>query len=297
VKARRAAYADEPGLLERVRALLGVVFPGIPEAMDVAAPLGLRWDRCSTPFVRESEGRVISHVGVMEMRFVLAGEERRVGILHAVATDPAERRRGHYRAVMDEVLPWCEERWSTVVLNTGQPELYEPFGFRRVPEHRFVATAIPRDATSVRTSAPRPFRSLDYTSADDRARLLALLEARVPVSRRLGVVGESQAFVFNECTRPPAYAADLDAVVCLERAGPTLRLFDVVARRMPSLEDIVARVDPPIEGVECYFAPDQLSSGGWVAEPHVLQGDENLMVRGEFPPEGEPLMLARPARC
>src|SRR5262245_13883644 len=180
-EARRASYADEPDLLPRVRALLGVVFPGLPEVMDLAAPLGLRWDRVSTPFVCESEGRLISHVGVMEMRFVLAGDEQSVGILHAVATDPAERRRGHYRAVMAEVLPWCDERWPTLVLNTGQPELYEPFGFRRIPEHRFVSTGPAhggRGAATRGDAAPPAFRPLDYSLAGDRDRLRALLAER-----------------------------------------------------------------------------------------------------------------------
>src|SRR5262245_54265189 len=280
-EARRASYADEPDLLPRVRALLGVVFPGLPEVMDLAAPLGLRWDRVSTPFVCESEGRLLSHVGVMEMRFVLADEEQSVGILHAVATDPSARRRGHYRAVMAEVLPWCDERWPTVVLNTGQPELYEPFGFRRIPEHRFVSTwsvrgrEDPARTASDAAAVARSFRTLEYASADDRERLLALLAERVAVSRRLGVVADTKAFAFNEATRPPLWAPDLDAMVCSEREGETLRIYDVIARRMPTLDEIVARMDPPIARVEVYFAPDLLAVRA-TAELHVLHGEENL---------------------
>jgi predicted N-acetyltransferase YhbS len=298
--ARMASYADEPALLDRVRELLERVFPGLPAQMDLAAPLGLRWDRCSTPFVAESVGRLIAHVGVMEMRLVLAGEEHRVGVLHAVATDPAERRRGHYRAVMAEVLPWCERRWATLVLNTGQPELYEPFGFRTIPEHRFVSTDCAHGgraaAKGVGAAAPPAFRALDYGLAEDRDRLRALLAERVPVSRRLGVVGEAQAFAFNEAARPPAWGPDLDVVLCSEHEGTTLRIHDVIARRMPTLDAILARIDAPVDRVECYFAPDLLDPG-LAAEPHVLHGEEHLMVRGPFPPEGEPLMLPRPARC
>jgi GNAT superfamily N-acetyltransferase len=289
---RIASYLDEPDLLARVRALLGPIFPGVPEAIDLAAPLGLPWERCSTPFVREVDGRLLAHVGVIEMRFFLAGAERRVGILHAVATDATERRRGHYRAIMDLLLPWCAERWETLVLNTGQPELYEPFGFRHVPEHRFV---VDRDVTASPRSGER-FRHLDYADAADRKRLRTLLEERAPVSRRLGVVAETAAFAFNECARPPAFSAELDAVVCFEHDGTTLRLYDVVARRLPSLDEIVARIDRPVRRVELYFAPDQVEPSAR-PEAHVLHGDEHLMVRGPFPPEGEPLMLPRPARC
>lgn len=291
--ARIASYADEPGLLARVRALLGPIFPGLPEAMDLAAPLGVPWQRCSTPFVRERDGRLLAHVGVIEMRFVLAGEERSVGILHAVGTDAAERRRGHYRAILDVLLPWCAERWETLVLNTGRPELYEPFGFWHVPEHRFVVEC---SETAARPRTAERFRRIDYADPADRARLRSLLDERAPVSRRLGVVAESAAFAFNECLRPPLLSDELDAIVCLEREGATLRVHDVVARRMPSLDDLLARVDGPVRRVELYFAPDEIEPDAR-PEPHVLHGDEHLMVRGPFAPEGEPLMLARPARC
>ena len=41
---------------------------------------------------------------------------------------------------------------------------------------------------------------------------------------------------------------------------------------------------------------DQLS-GDLAPEPHTLGGDDWLMVRGEFPAEGQPRMLPRTARC
>jgi hypothetical protein len=182
------------------------------------------------------------------------------------------------------------------VLNTGQPELYTPFGFRHVPEHRFV---VDRDGTASPTPSVERFRRLDSSDPADRKCLRTLLEERTPVSRRLGVVAETAAFAFNECLRPPVFSAELDAVVCFEHDETTLRLYDVVARRLPSLDQIVARidrVDPPPRRVELYFAPDRIAPSAR-PEPHVLHGDEHLMVRGPFPPEGEPLMLARPARC
>ena len=45
-----------------------------------------------------------------------------------------------------------------------------------------------------------------------------------------------------------------------------------------------------------YFCPDQLA-GDLAPELHTLGGDDWLMVRGEFPPEGRPCMLPRTARC
>ena len=73
---------------------------------------------------------------------------------------------------------------ETVVLNTGNPEYYEPFGFRRIPEHRFRL----RWNRGPRAVGTEPMRQLDYENPDDVALLRELLAERTPVSRRLGVV-------------------------------------------------------------------------------------------------------------
>lgn len=289
IRAHRRSYAVSPSLRSHVWSLLDAVFPGFPATVDAASRLGLCWESCSTPFILEKRGRVLSHVGVLEMTFVLYGAERSTAIVHAVATHPEYRRRGYYRAVMTEALAWCDERYESVLLNTGQPELYEPFAFRVVPESRFV---IPwREDPGGR--GVRPIR---YDSRQDVELLRALLQNREPVSRRFGVVRETQAFAFNETRRPPHYAEALDALVCMELSDAVLQIYDVVARRMPTLREIMALIHRPVTRVECYLTADQLDAG-LTPERHVLFGDEFLMVRGPFPPEGKPLMLARPARC
>jgi predicted N-acetyltransferase YhbS len=40
---------------------------------------------------------------------------------------------------MEEVLDYCAYRYDTLILTTAQPEFYEPFGFRVVGEHIFIA--------------------------------------------------------------------------------------------------------------------------------------------------------------
>lgn len=286
----RRSYREDPKLLTRLVPMLDVVFPGISQTIEGGRALGLEWER-STPFVYEIGGEIVSHVGVIEMCFVMDGEEHDVAIVHGVATHPEHRRRGYYRAVMEEALAWCDERYATVVLNTGNPEYYTAFGFRHAAESRFVL-----EGYAAPTKTWAPFRPLDYTDSEDVARMRALVEVRTPLSHRLGVVRESQAFVFNTLRRPPHSAQDLDALICLNVEGSTLQLFDVVARELPSLEEIVARVEADIDRIECYFATDRFEAP-MAAERHVLFGDEFLMVRGPFPPEGGAFLLPQPARC
>jgi predicted N-acetyltransferase YhbS len=304
----KRAYTDEPGLRERVFDCLDEVFPGVRAHAREAAALGFRWEDVSTPFVRaEDGGRILAHVGVIEMEFVLEGKRVPVGVIHGVATRPDRRREGLYRSVMEAALRHADERTGTQVLCTAQPALYTPFGFRVLAEHRFIAgPPVSRERGRQARGRARPLLKDDPR---DLARLAALLGDRAPVSHRLGVVNERVAFAFNELFRPLLYVEDLDAVVSLERDGGTLRVFDVVAREMPSLDQLIERLEGPddadLRRIEIYFAPDRLGVEA-APEPWTMrdpeeavggEGDTILMARGPFPPEGRPFMLPRSARC
>jgi GNAT superfamily N-acetyltransferase len=288
MRARRA-FADDPALVERVFSLLDLAFGEDLSGQERAARrLGMRWEDVSTPFCRLEAGELVSHVGVLELPLVVGGRPLAVGGIHAVATHPAHRRRGHYRALIEEALAWCEPRFDALELCTVQPELYEPFGFRVWPEHRFVGAG-------PRTAGRAGLRPLAYDDPADLARLQRLLSERTPVSRRLGVAGGAAVLLFDEARRPLHLLPDLDAVVSLELEGEVLRLFDVVAREIPPLAEIMARIPAAPARVEVYFAPDRLEAA-LAAEPHVLNGSEVFMVRGPFPAPAGPAMLPRTAR-
>jgi predicted N-acetyltransferase YhbS len=133
------SYADDPTLGDRIFDLLETWFTGIGKRRRVAAQIGSLWERCSTPFVCERLGRILSHVGLLEMPYVIKGERHQLGGVHAVCTLESERSQGHYGRIMEELLEYCEGRFEALELGTEHPEYYEPFGFRVVPEHRFVA--------------------------------------------------------------------------------------------------------------------------------------------------------------
>ena len=102
------------------------------------------------------------------------------------------------------------------------------------------------------------------------------------------------AFLFNELSRPLQYSQEHDWIAAFQVEDTTLKLFDIAARRMPPLREIVARVARPVRRIEVYFAPDQLDAD-LTPEPHTLDGDDYLMVRGPFLPPESPFMLPRSA--
>ncbi len=290
----RRSYAEDPALCERVFALIELAFPGVSARHALARRIGGAWTECSTPFVIESRGHVIAHAGVLEAPLWVLGREQRIGCIHAVATHPDHRRRGHFHALMDEALAYCDARWSTVALTTATPRLYQAFGFRVLEEHWFERVLAP-----ARTHAGAKLARLDLSMRRDVARLHRLLELRTPVSNVVGALPEVPIFVFDECDPPPVDLPELDVALALEIVGTELHLFDVIGARIPSIDEILARLPAAIERVRCHFAPDRLDAH---FEPvrHALDGtsaiDTYFMVRGPFAAEGRRFMVPRSIR-
>lgn len=256
----------------------------------MAAGIGARWESVSTPFVYEEDGKILSHIGVIELDLVLMGNVTRVGSIHAVATHPDYRRRGLYRKLMEETLADCDDRLETLILATGNPEYYEPFGFRTLQEHGF----------TVRCNSPGgrdELRLLDMKSHADVDLLMSLLVNSAPVSEVAGFVKDRVVFCVNEFDNPLLYSEELDAVFVLEREGKRLELFNIVGPKIPPLAALLERIPDPISEVAISFSPDRLDVDA-EASPWVFErgGPDYLMARGPFAAEGHPFTLPRSGR-
>lgn len=294
----RASYRQDPGLCDRVFELLEVAFPGVSRGRRNGEAFGVPWELSSTPFVVRGGDRVVSHVGLLRLPLRIMGRDQVVGGVHGVATHPDFRRRGLFRGLLEELIAFAEPSLETLVLTTLHPEYFEAFGFRVIPE--WIGRASPA------VTAPISSRRLDLTTAADLAVVHSLIDRRAPVSDRLGVRGEKACWGFVEFGSTIKYAEALDVAVVAEQSGTTLRVYDVLATKMPSVDRIVGIWGEPIDQVLLFFATDAIA-GPWVVEPQDLgggaealsPGDPNwvLMARGPFAAEGERIMLPRPARC
>ncbi len=283
----RRSYADDPTLGDRIFDLLETCFTGIGKRRRVAAQLGSLWERCSTPFVCEKHGRIVSHVGLLEMSYVIKGERHNLGGVHAVCTLESERRQGHFRRIMEELLEFCDDRFETLELDTEHPEYYEPFGFRVIPEHRFVASV-------ACAGGGDGFRPIDAMRKSDLELLDRLLSERTPVSNLVGVANERDVFKFSQGTDALYHSEALDCLAVFEFEGSRLLLSDVVARELPPLEGLLSQLAPPVEEVEFLFSPDRFEVD---ARPESFRFDgDYYMVRGRFAAEGEAFMVPPPAR-
>jgi GNAT superfamily N-acetyltransferase len=273
--------------------LFDIVWPRMTARMALAAQAGADpWHRISIPFVAHHEGRVVAHVGVIAIPLMLGGARVVVGGIHAVATHPAHRRRGHVRRLLADALAYCDERFPSIQLTTESPSVFRSAGFRVVPQTRFeVAPASSRAAG---------FRPLSVDSAGDCALLGRLLQRREPVSLRLSSLDPGWLFVTDEVLATGGftrlhYATDLDLVAAYEVKDGRLRLYDLVSETLPRLGDVLERIPGEYAHVDLFFTPDRFDVE-ILSENEAYPGD-NVMVRGIYPAEGEPMVLSPLAHC
>lgn len=289
----RTSYADA-GRRHAIHDLLDTSFDRLSERIRIADALGAPWHAHSTPFVRFVGDIAVAHVGVMAVPVRVDGRNAVIGGIHAVCTRPAYRRRGHFREVMAEALEHCDAHFSATWLFTSRPQLYEPFGFRVVPEHVFTIAAHTAHGTAT------PFERLCADRKDHVDRLHRLLATRTPVSHVLAVTDPGWLFLMNEAfdSRGLArlhYAADLDVIAAYEMHGRELHLLDLAGPRVPLLAEMLERIPGRFDRVVLHFVPDRLEGLPWQARPAATR--DLLMVRGALGIEDHPLCVPPLGHC
>ncbi len=114
-------------------------------------------------FIGTDAGRVVSHAAVVERELRAAEQPLRTGYVEAVATVPAEQRRGHGTAVMREVNTHIADAYELGALGTGSQSFYERLGWQ-----------VWRGSSSVRGPAG------NVATPDDDGYILVLLTPSTP---------------------------------------------------------------------------------------------------------------------
>jgi aminoglycoside 2'-N-acetyltransferase I len=80
-------------------------------------------------FLIEVEGDIVSHASVVQRQLHTGGHRLATGYVEAVATLPANRRRGHGSAIMQEVGEHIDRTFQLGALGTGAHAFYERLGW------------------------------------------------------------------------------------------------------------------------------------------------------------------------
>ncbi|MDC7742716.1 GNAT family N-acetyltransferase [Rhizobium binxianense] len=269
---RQDYFGDPDGWAALVRLLQDIFAIDIGPLQQLGGP-----DPTSMPFGWfDGEGELAANISAFALPFVINGRIVHAAGLQSGAVRPPWRGRGLYRDVTVKALNWCERQsFEAVILYTDKPSLYEPYGFRAIPLHRY-AGAPPAPSTPA-----VPARLLAPAKEDDLVLLQSLLKGRSPVSTSLAVTVNAAMFLINTQLDPDirvSFLEDRQAAIAwkMDEAG-RFSLLDVVAAEMPSLAAILAGLASAPASIEVLFRPDKL---GWVGVPQPLESGTRLMLRG-----------------
>lgn len=142
--ALEAAPTDalSPSLLADIRDLLDTAFEGNFTDEDWAHALG-----GIHVWLADSRG-LISHGSLVERTLVCSDRTLLVGYVEAIATDPAQQRRGYGTMVMKRVGELIRERYALGALSTGAHAFYEALGWERWRGPTFVDDPVGRQRTT-----------------------------------------------------------------------------------------------------------------------------------------------------
>jgi predicted N-acetyltransferase YhbS len=231
------------------------------------------------------DDELVANVSLYERRLWLLGEQVTAFGVQSVAVRPAWRGRGLFRDLMERALGFADAKVDLVILTTGSPSLYTPFGFRQIKEATF-SSGVARQQT-------RPaYRVLSLADDADIAFLRTIFSRRAPTSLVASACDHTALFMLKAVATPEIellHLPDLDAVVAVKgRNGSSMALLDIVAPSIPSLDEIVFALGYAGERIEVHLTPDRLS---WTPEKQTPVDNGN-MVRGPFAPEAQAFMLS-----
>jgi ribosomal protein S18 acetylase RimI-like enzyme len=225
------AYHDDD---ERRRAL--IAFVRSIHGLDLTAwdEAGY-WDPRYRPFSLFDGDDVVSNVCVYSMRMVVNGEPTDLAQISAVGTAEPQRQRGLNSELTRRALAWADERHAFTFLFADEEAVayYRKRGFEPLDETR------PRVRPEARPPMPGA-RKLDLNEPADRRFFAEAVQARAPVSNRLGAL-EPRLTMFHALY---GYLGDLlavdelGAVVACSRSAGMLTISDVVAPVMPDFKEL-----------------------------------------------------------
>ena len=284
-------YPNDPEMRSETLALLGGIWTKLPRAVAQAQAMGADWFEMSTPFVEYEGGRIVAHVGVLEIPALIDGEACTLAGVHAVCAHREHRKRGHMRKAMERALAYADARFQTAVLWANDASIYGQFGFAAREESIWVGP--------VRGDTLAWARPLSLERAEDVELLREYLARREPVSPRLATREPGTLALLDLALWQPgpslAHLPDLECIVVYAVRERFLDLYDVIAEDMPSIDDIAARLGEKIDTAVVYFSADSLGDPGLWPEATTLI--DQLMVRGRWLKDPRSFAFSPLSRC
>ena len=197
--------------------------------------------------------------------------------LQSGAVRPEHRGKGLYRDLMQRAFAWIDDKgFDLAILYTDKPAMYEPYGFKAVPLHKFSGPA-------PKLGAVLPSRLMRMDSQTDVALLAGFIKSRAPASSLFSPISHPAMFLVNAFWDRSISLSLLeaqDAVIAWRMGeGGVFQLLDIAAEAIPPLSAIAASLATQAASVECFFSPDLLD---WQAVAVIDENRLPFMARGNL---------------
>lgn len=271
--------------------LLEESFPGIEKNIVRCELLGFRWGCDGRIFLKEENDKAICHVGYFESSALIDDNWYKIGAFHGICTKSSHRNQGYASQLILEALEWAEKRCSIVILFTEIPKFYTQLSFREVQEYRFYFPC-------KHMQGNQTIRQIRFPNDNDL--FFRCFQERTPVSNHFWIKDKGAIASFNTlfATYPIFwslyYSPVIDGLFSFVVQDQTLHLFDVIAKKIPSLELILDHIPSSIKEIYFYFSPDCFVQNA-IAEPYLYDHGQ-LMIHGSIKSKN-PFMIAPLSRC
>jgi GNAT superfamily N-acetyltransferase len=230
-----------------------------------------------TPFTFFHEGFAIANVSMFDMPLLVNGQEISTAGIQSVMTDPEYRGKGLFKQLFYRMLSTIDDRYESSFLFTSIPELYRPFGFREVKEYFFVVSYKKR--TGLRETS---LRKLDIFNAEDVLVIKFQLNHFTPISHVFSPLLHAPSFYLNmfdpDFNKKLYYSKELEVIIVFELENKTLKLYDLIGKVIPTLEEIVTSIGAHVSQIEFHFHPDLFA----LQETKTIHTPGHLMIRGNI---------------
>ena len=235
-------------------------------------------DPSSMPFAWFGEAGVCAaNLSAISMPVMVNGHRRKIAALQSGAVRPEHRGKGLYRDLMQKAFAWIDdEGFELAILYTDKPAMYEPYGFKAMPLHKFSGPA-------PKLGAVVPSRLMSMDSQADVALLAGLIKSRAPASSLFAPLSHPAMFLVNAFWDRGISLSLLeshDAVIAWRMGeGGKFQLLDIVSEKIPPMQVITSGLHANAPSVECFFSPDLLD---WQGTAVIDENRLPFMARGNL---------------
>jgi GNAT superfamily N-acetyltransferase len=244
-------------------------------------------DPTSMPFgYFDENGVCAANFSGFSMPMLIDGRLVKAAGFQSGAVRPQWRGQGLYRELMNRAFGWCDEEGFELSILLDKPAMYEPYGFRVLPQQKFVG------AQPLETRIAGAGRALSLDNSADIALIRQVLRERTPVSSAFAATAQAEMFLLNGFFDPDVrltYLDQFEIVVTWKENEPSFQLLDIAGKSIPPLSALLGALDQRPDRVEVCFPPDRLD---WQGTPETFESDISLMVRGSAVGLSGPVMLS-----